>query len=105
MTFILLTGAGFSYNWGGLLASEVFSALLADKDIDDSTRDRLFNAPGGFEEVLADLQLSTDPDDKRRHGALITAMAGILNGMNNTFMNVQFEFELLPTFSIPSRRF
>jgi len=34
MTFILLTGAGFSYNWGGPLASDVFSALLADKDND-----------------------------------------------------------------------
>jgi hypothetical protein len=29
MTFLLLTGAGFSYNWGGPLASDVFSALLA----------------------------------------------------------------------------
>jgi hypothetical protein len=57
MTFILLTGAGFSYNWGGLLASEVFNALLAGNDIDAPTRDRLFDA--GFEQVLADLQLST----------------------------------------------
>jgi hypothetical protein len=52
MTFILLTGAGFSYNWGGPLASEVFSQLLADKDIDDATRERLFIAPGGFEQEL-----------------------------------------------------
>jgi hypothetical protein len=35
MTHILLTGAGFSYNWGGPLAAEVFNALLSDKDIDD----------------------------------------------------------------------
>lgn len=93
MTFILLTGAGFSYNWGGLLASEMFSAVLKDEAIDQPTRDRLFTALGGFEEVLADLQLSTDPDDKKRHAALITAVAGILNGMNNDFMQVQFEFE------------
>jgi SIR2-like domain len=97
MPFILLTGAGFSYNWGGPLASEVFSQLLADKDIDDPTREMLFNAPGGFEQVLADLQLSADPADKKRHAALITAVVGIFNGMNNTFMHMQFEFENPPS--------
>ena len=97
MTFILLTGAGFSYNWGGPLASEVFSQLLADKDIDDLTREMLFNAPGGFEQVLADLQLSADPADKKRHATLITAVVGIFNGMNNTFMHMQFEFENPPS--------
>jgi hypothetical protein len=97
MTYILLTGAGFSYNWGGPLASEVFSQLLADKDIDEPTRERLFAAPGGFEQVLAELQLSTDPEDKKRHNALITAVVGIFNGMNNTFMQMQFEFESPPS--------
>jgi hypothetical protein len=97
MTFILLTGAGFSYNWCGPLASEVFSQLLADKDIDDLTREMLFNAPGGFEQVLADLQLSTDPAEKKSHATLITAVVGIFNGMNNTFMHMQFEFENPPS--------
>jgi hypothetical protein len=97
MTFLLLTGAGFSYNWGGPLASDVFSALLADKDLDDHTRDLLFDSGGAFETVLADLQLSTDPTDQKRHDALITAVAGIFHGMNNTFMHVQFEFENPPS--------
>jgi hypothetical protein len=97
MTFILLTGAGFSYNWGGPLASDVFSALLADKDLDDHTRDLLFDSGGAFEKVLADLQLSTDPADQKRHDALITAVAGIFNSMNNTFMHVPFEFENPPS--------
>ena len=92
MTFILLTGAGFSYNWGGPLASDVFSALLADKDLDEHTRDLLFNSGGMFEKVLADLQVSTAAADQKRHDALITSVAGIFNGMNNTFMHVQFEF-------------
>jgi hypothetical protein len=105
MTFILLTGAGFSYNWGGPLASEIFSQLLADKDIDDATRERLFTAPGGFEQALADLQLSTDPDDKKRHDALITAVVGIFNGMNNTFMQMQFEFCGRPRSTRCLRRF
>ncbi|MCC8968617.1 SIR2 family protein [Bradyrhizobium sp. Pear76] len=91
MTFILLTGAGFSYNWGGPLASEAFSSLLADPDVDEVTRERLFAA--GFEQVLADLHLSGDPDDKKRHDALLTAVVGIFNAMNNGFMHVKFEFE------------
>jgi SIR2-like protein len=97
MTFILLTGAGFSYNWGGPLASDVFSALLADTSLDTHTRDLLFDSGGAFEKVLADLHVSADPDDQKRHDALITAVAGIFNGMNNTFMHVPFEFENPPS--------
>jgi hypothetical protein len=97
MTFILLTGAGFSYNWGGPLASDIFSALLGDKDLDDHTRDLLFDSGGMFEKVLADLQISTDPADQKRHEVLITSVAGIFNGMNNTFMRVPFEFENPPS--------
>jgi hypothetical protein len=97
MTFILLTGAGFSYNWGGPLASDVFSTLLADRSLDTHTRDLLFDSGGAFEKVLADLQVSTDPADQKRHDALITAVAGIFNGMNNTFMHVPFEFENPPS--------
>jgi len=101
MTFLLLTGAGFSYNWGGPLASDVFSALLADRDLDEHTRDLLFDSNGAFEKVLADLHLSTDRDDQRRHEALVTAVAGIFYGMNNTFMHIfmhiQFEFENPPS--------
>jgi hypothetical protein len=97
MTFLLLTGAGFSYNWGGPLASEVFNAVLADKDIDEHTRGLLFASRGAFETVLADLQVSKDPNDQKRHNALITSVAGIFNGMNNTFMHTQFEFENPPS--------
>lgn len=97
MTFLLLTGAGFSHNWGGPLASEVFNSVLADKDIDDHSRELLFASDGAFETVLADLQASTDPSDQKRHDALITSVAGIFNDMNNTFMHVQFEFESPPS--------
>lgn len=64
---------------------------MAYKDIDRALRDRLFVA--GFEQVLVDLQLSSDPDDHRRHNALITAVVGIFYGMNNGFMHTKFEFE------------
>jgi hypothetical protein len=39
MTHLLLTGAGFSKNWGGLLASEVFNDLLSAGELDQATRD------------------------------------------------------------------
>jgi len=97
MTFILLTGAGFSRNWGGPLASEVFSAVLADRDIDEHIRRRLLASRGAFETVLADLLVSSDPEDKKRHDALITSVAGIFNGMNQTFMHTPFEFENPPS--------
>jgi hypothetical protein len=38
----LLTGAGFSRNWGGWLANEVFEYLLADKDITVPIRTQLW---------------------------------------------------------------
>jgi hypothetical protein len=94
-TYLLLTGAGFSRNWGGPLASEVFEALLADRDIDGHTRSLLFKDP--FEQVLADLQVSTAPEDQARYSKLITAVVGIFNGMNNTFLQTTFEFENPPS--------
>lgn len=75
----------------------MFNTVLADKDIDEHTRRLLFDSRGAFETVLADLGLSTDPDDQKRHDALITSVAGIFNGMNNSFMQTPFEFENPPS--------
>jgi len=44
MTHLLLTGAGFSKNWGGLLASEVFNDLLSVGELDQATRDMLYKS-------------------------------------------------------------
>jgi hypothetical protein len=55
----LLTGAGFSYNWGGYLASEAFDFLLSVTDGDDDLRGLLWRghrAGFGFEDILAKLQ-------------------------------------------------
>ena len=54
-THILLTGAGFSRNWGGWLASEAFEYLLGCTEIDEETRRLLWESGGGFEDTLADL--------------------------------------------------
>jgi hypothetical protein len=56
---ILLTGAGFSRNWGGWLANEAFEYLLGGSFVDDLLRRRLWIAKErkqGFEDVLSDLQ-------------------------------------------------
>jgi hypothetical protein len=37
MPYYLLTGAGFSRNWGGWLANEAFEYLLGAPEIDDYT--------------------------------------------------------------------
>lgn len=59
MTFLLLTGAGFSRNWGGWLANEAFEYLLSCPELTSDLRRRLWRAyetGGGFEQTLADLQ-------------------------------------------------
>jgi hypothetical protein len=43
MYHLLLTGAGFSYNWGGFLANEAFEYLLAATEGDDDLRSTLWH--------------------------------------------------------------
>ena len=61
MHYYLLTGAGFSANWGGWVASEAFEYLLGCPEIlaDDRLRDLLWDCQlkGGFEDALAELQV------------------------------------------------
>jgi hypothetical protein len=96
---ILLTGAGFSKNWGGLLAGEFFSRLLGEEELDSKTRGLMFEARrhGGFERVMAVLQaehqaLNTE-DSKTRLHRFTAALLGIFNGMNNNFVYGPFEFQ------------
>jgi len=98
MTRILLTGAGFSNNWGGLVASEFFSRLLS-AGLDARTRDLLFKsrAPGagGFETVMTQLQgvHSNSPEDEKRLDDFTAAVVGIFNSMNNQFLYGNLEFQ------------
>ena len=99
MTRILLTGAGFSKNWGGMLASEVFSYLLGASELDAHTRKMLIKANslrGGFEDVLAALQGSSDPQDQARFATLTSVLVGMFNEMGLAFMQQQFEFAAQP---------
>jgi len=67
MSCFLLTGAGFSRNWGGWLASEAFEYLLGRPEIAErkGLRQLLWSAQskGGFEDALADLQVATTRGD------------------------------------------
>lgn len=60
MRHILLLGAGFSRNWGGFLASEVFDYLFGCPEVlGDAELKRLLwrhQPGGGFENALAELQ-------------------------------------------------
>jgi hypothetical protein len=100
MTHLLLTGAGFSKNWGGLLASEVFNDLLSATELDDLTRDMLYRANeprgGGFEAVLARLQGATDAANMKRCDVLTSVLAGIFSMMGLAYMQRQFEFAAMP---------
>jgi hypothetical protein len=59
MPYYLLTGAGFSRNWGGWLANEAFEYLLGSPEIDDYLRSILWQTKlsgEGFEGALSAVQ-------------------------------------------------
>ena len=98
MAHYLLTGAGFSYNWGGWLASEAFEYLLGAPEIDAELRALLWQnkeAGGGFEDALATLEKDyadhPGPVTKGRLDLMIAAIVGMLNMMSNSMVNRPFE--------------
>jgi hypothetical protein len=98
MTYVLLTGAGFSRNWGGWLAVEAFNHLISCK-LDDETRDLLIKhrTTGGFENAMSELQrrIVQDPTEanKARLYALTSEVYGMFNSMSQHFLRGQFEFQ------------
>jgi hypothetical protein len=98
MTFILLTGAGFSRNWGGWLASETFEYLLGSPEIDGNLRSLLWRskeAGGGFEDALAELQEEherrCDEFSRKPLNDLQVAIVGMFNMMDQSFATTTFE--------------
>ena len=98
MTRVLLTGAGFSRNWGGPVASEMFNRLIG-AGLDNSIRELLVSkrAAGGFEAALYELQEAArrDPSDHNRGRlqALTAALYGIFNGLVQDWSQIDFEFQ------------
>jgi hypothetical protein len=99
MPHLLLTGAGFSQNWGGLLAADFFGRLLGDDSLDSVTRGLLFDhrEQGGFEHVMALLQAeykrdnTSEAEDRLRN--FTAAVMGLFNNMNNNYLHTTFEFQ------------
>ena len=98
MTYVLLTGAGFSRNWGGWLANEAFEYLIGSPEIDEHLKHLLWTHKtrgGGFEDALAELQreynLRTDERTKKPLHDLQSAIVGMFNEMNRAFDGIQFE--------------
>ena len=98
MAHVLLTGAGFSRNWGGWLANEAFEYLIGSPEIDDHIRHLLWkhkSMGGGFEEALAELQqaYTHSKNDRTRKplADLQAAIVGMFNYMNLAFDGIQFE--------------
>lgn len=101
MPKVLLLGAGFSRNWGGFLASEVFNDLLAKPAIqgDQYLRNALWNnqQAGGFENALADVQRAfvQNPQAHAQHLQVMQqAVLEVFQAMNDAFLGmVEFEFQ------------
>ncbi len=98
MSYILLTGAGFSHNWGGWLASEAFEYLLGSDELDDFGRGLLWQHKdaGGFEKALSVLQ-SNFPDTAEGSSLnrMEAAIREMFDAMNRGFFRTGFELEFI----------
>ena len=87
----LLLGAGFSRNWHGLLATEVFDHLLGAPEVmaDPYLRGVLFkHRTSGFEQALSEVQADFRRDAAQYGKALAgiqTAIARIFDRMNRSY--------------------
>jgi len=95
MSKLLLLGAGFSRNWGGWLAAEVFEYLLGAKEVigSDKLRQLLWKhqLTGGFEAALAELQLQAknNPTESRADLAVFELVVLTMFGdMNKGFLDL-----------------
>lgn len=98
MPHILLTGAGFSRNWGGWLASEAFEYLLGSSHINSRLRVKLWEYRErklGFEDVLADLQGALasrfDPQSQEDLRNITSAISAMFAEMAAGYDRIDFE--------------
>jgi len=94
----LLTGAGFSRNWGGWLANEAFEYLLGSAHTDAHLRRRLWASKVrgfGFEDLLAEMQTELEANfsgqieqDLRN---MTSGVIGMFAAMAEGYHDVSFE--------------
>src|SRR5437870_4947265 len=109
MPHILLTGAGFSRNWGGWLADEAFEYLLGCQQVDDDIRALLWKHKGlgGFEAALSHLQSELDrrqdSASEQRLAKLVSAISEMFADMNKAFSAIEsFESHNSPEYQLRS---
>jgi hypothetical protein len=107
MPHILLTGAGFSRNWGGWLADEAFEYLLGCQQVDDDIRALLWKHKGlgGFEAALSHLQSELDrrqdSASEQRLAKLESAISEMFADMNKAFLAIEsFESHNSPEYQL-----
>jgi hypothetical protein len=100
MAHYLLTGAGFSRNWGGWLADEAFEYLLGETETDPELREYLWQSRDegrGFEDALAFLQYSHeheyDAQVEQNLRNLTSALLRMFAAMGRGFQGGPFEFQ------------
>ena len=86
MPHFLLVGAGFTRNWGGPLSDELTGSLLGDLH-DDPDLARVLRK-GPFEAAFQGFQRPAS-DSQRR---LQDAVTNVFTRLNNTLLEVKFEF-------------
>jgi SIR2-like domain len=95
MGIFLLTGAGFSRNWGGWLADEAFEYLLGCAELLPHHRNLLWKhrGKGGFESVLQELRddyiKSPGAHSARPLEEFDKLLMGMFYSMNNGFGNFE----------------
>ena len=103
MTHYLLTGAGFSRNWGGWLANEVFEYLLGVPEIiaDEHLQKALWSHKdrGGFEVTMEELRSAASRSRNQPHlDILERALQRMFGDMDKGFQaqrGTPFQFEFL----------
>lgn len=92
MALILLTGAGFSRNWGGWLANEAFEYLLGQDGLHPRVRHLLWahkESGSGFEGVYQALKDgANNPTDQAVFRQFHEMVAGMFHSMRHGFQRV-----------------
>lgn len=91
LSHLLLVGAGFSHNWGGMLAADFFDDLLGAPELDERCKMLLWQhrSDGGFERALSILQREGGPSLVRMEQAL----QSVFTRMNRCFLAQGFTLE------------
>src|SRR5215467_9500409 len=104
MNAVLLTGAGFSHNWGGRLAREINTAVALRLQNHSDLAGLLRRNPN-FEEALAELQnecaTSGGPSAQERLQKLEIAVVDAFDEMNKHLASAALNFSSNRKFTLP----